>query len=113
PHWGQSRHQGDYRRRKATFQFRRSASRSRHCRGAHHGSSRPAISRNISQFGFSTAAMPNTRAAAPNATAAAATANEETFATVACRAHNRRKLLPLPPPTKPQPPLTRQQYDAK
>ncbi|KAJ3199754.1 hypothetical protein HDU82_000169 [Entophlyctis luteolus] len=93
-------------------------------RGAHRGSSRPPTSRNISQVGFSTAAVavPNavaaaaaTAAAAPGATAttAPAPANEETFATVARRAHNRRKLVPPPPPPKPQPPLTRQQYDAK
>ncbi|KAJ3188060.1 hypothetical protein HDU82_004113, partial [Entophlyctis luteolus] len=99
----------------------------------------PSIGRggqNISQVGFSTAtvAVPNVRAttpntAAPNATAAAAAtapgaaaiaatsasapANQETFATVACRAHNRHKLVPPPPPPKPQPPLTRQQFDAK
>ncbi|KAJ3334861.1 hypothetical protein HDU83_000822, partial [Entophlyctis luteolus] len=98
-------------------------------RGAHRGSSRPPISRNISQVGFSNAAVavPNAvtaaaaaaiAAAAPGATAITATtalapANEETFATVARRAHNRRKLVPPPPPPKPQPPLTRQQYDAK
>ncbi|KAJ3336833.1 hypothetical protein HDU83_009081, partial [Entophlyctis luteolus] len=54
-------------------------------------------------------------ATAITATTSSAPANEDTFATVARRAHNRRKLVPPPPPPppKPQPPLTRQQYDAK
>ncbi|KAJ3378495.1 hypothetical protein HDU84_007512, partial [Entophlyctis sp. JEL0112] len=54
-----------------------------------------------------------TTAATSAATTAAAPANEETFGTVARRAYNRRKLVLPPPLPKPQPPLTRQQYDVK